>query len=66
MSVLNTDGEVEYLIATDKDGNGLFSVRPKEGSPDKLIIVKDGGVVTGGASDSEKVEIDYSQLKKIG
>ena len=66
VSVLNTDGEVEYLIATDKDGNGLFSVRPKEGYPDKLIIVKDGGVVTGGTSDSEKVEIDYSQLKKIG
>lgn len=66
VAVLNTDGEVDYLIATDKDGNGLFSVRPKEGYPDKLIIVKDGGVVTGGASDSEKVEIDYSQLKKIG
>ena len=64
--VTDNGGNISYLVATDKDGNSIFTVRPVEGVNGRYVIARDKGlVVTTASSKKVNIEIDYSALKKL-
>ena len=64
--VTDNSGNISYLIAADKDGNSIFTVRPVEGVDGRYVIAKDKGLVVATASSQKAdFEIDYSKLKKL-
>ncbi len=64
--VTDNGGNISYLVATDKDGNSIFTVRPVEGVNGRYVIARDKGlVVTTASSQKANIEIDYSSLKKL-
>lgn len=66
VAITYADSSVAYLIAVDKYGVGLFTVRPSGESRSKFVIVKDKGIIAYTKGTSVTVEIDKDKLARVG
>ena len=65
VAITYTDSSVAYLIAVDKYGVGLFTVRPSGESRSKFVIVKDKGIIAYTTGTAVYVEIDKDNLTRV-
>ena len=66
VAITYADSSIAYLIAVDKYGVGLFTVRPSGESRSKFVIVKDKGIIAYTKGTSVTVEIDKDKLARVG